>query len=78
MAEVLKIFKERGDINGAEAHGYGFRTEASCGSSSRITSGLALMPFRAFANAGCPEFHHLQGHWTCFKCPQGLKTVYGD
>ena len=49
-----------------------------CGSSSRMTCGLILMPFRASANAGCPEPHHLQGHWTCLKCPQGLKAVYGD
>ena len=49
-----------------------------CGSSSRITTGLTLMPFRASANAGCPEPHHLQGHWTRLKCPQGLKAVYGD
>ena len=27
MPRVLKIFKERGEINAAEAHGYGFRTE---------------------------------------------------
>ena len=27
-AQGYKIFKERGEINGAEAHGYGFRTEA--------------------------------------------------
>ena len=49
-----------------------------CGSSSRITSELILMPYRASANAGCPEPSHLQGHWTCLKCPQGLKAVYGD
>ena len=49
-----------------------------CGSISRMTFSLTLIPFRAFANAGCPEPHHLQGHWTCFKCPQGLKAVYGD
>ena len=48
-----------------------------CGSSSRMTSGLTLMPFQASANAGCFEPHHLQGHWTCLKCPQGLKAVYG-
>ena len=28
MPRVIKIFKERDEINGAEAHGYGFRTEA--------------------------------------------------
>ena len=44
-----------------------------CGPSSRMTSGLTLMPFRASANARCPEPHYLQGHWTCLKCPQGLK-----
>ena len=49
-----------------------------CVSSSRMTSGLTLMQFRASANAGCPEPHHLQGHWICLKCPQGLKAVYGD
>ena len=36
-----------------------------CGSSSRMTSGLTLMPFWASANAGCPEPHRLMGHWTC-------------
>ena len=49
-----------------------------CGSSSKMTSGLTLMPFRASANAGYPKPHHLQGHWTCLKCPQGLEAVYGD
>ena len=49
-----------------------------CGSSTRMTSGLTLMPFRASANAGCPEPHHLQGNWTGLKCPQVLKAVYGD
>ena len=48
-----------------------------CGSSSRVTSGLTLMPFRASANAGCSEPHHLQGLWTCLKCPQWLKAVNG-
>ena len=28
MPRFIKIFKERGEINGAEGHGYGFRTEA--------------------------------------------------
>ena len=28
MPRVIKILKERGEINGAETHGYGFRTEA--------------------------------------------------
>ena len=27
-----------------------------------MTSGLTLMPFRASANAGCPDPHHLQDH----------------
>ena len=49
-----------------------------CGSISRMTSGLTLMPFRASANAVCPEPHHLQGHLTCLRCPQGLEAVYGD
>ena len=28
MPRVIKIFEERGEINGAKAHGYGLRTEA--------------------------------------------------
>ena len=47
-----------------------------CGSSSRMTCGLTLMPFRAYANAVCPEPHHLQGHWTCLKYQLGLKAGY--
>ena len=44
-----------------------------CDSSSRMTSGLTLMPFRASANAGCSEPHHLQGHWTCLNVRKGLR-----
>ena len=63
---------------GLKPMGTGSEPKQRCGSSSRMTSGLILMPFRAPANPGCLEPRHLQGHWTCLKCPQGLKAVYGD
>ena len=33
-----------------------------CGSSSRMTSGVTLMPFRASANAGCPTAFRVIRH----------------
>ena len=78
MAGAIKILKKEAKLVGLKPMGTDSEPRQRCGSSSRMTSGLTLMPFRAFANAGCPEPHHLRGHWTCLKCLQGLKAVYGD
>ena len=39
---------------------------------------FTLKPFRASANARCPEPHYLEGHWTCLECLRGLMAVDGD
>ena len=49
-----KIFKEKGELMGLKPMGTDSEPKQRCGPSSRMTSGLTLMPFRAPANAGCP------------------------
>ena len=78
MPRVIKYLKNGAKLMGLKPMGTASEPKQRCGYSSRVTSGLTLMPFRASANAGCTEPHHMHGHWTCRKCPQELKAVYGD
>ena len=65
MPMVIKYLKKEAKLMGLKPMGKDSQPKKRCGSSSWMTSGLTLMPLRASAKAGCPEPHHLQGHWTC-------------